>query len=74
MKTFSTFLDSRSLLAGGREPNPSQKVSGFRLPAGRHQGAVLAFTLTFDRSEYNKRGEMAAKGGAEFFPVPIAPG
>ena len=102
MKIFSTFLDSRSLLAADREPRTMQKVLGFRLlagrrtrpgsrgllsqlsdgidscastvslPAGHHQGAS-----SFDRLWYNEeeiaRG-MAAKAGAEFFPVPIAPG
>lgn len=42
------------------------------LAARHHQGSVRAFTLTFDRPEYNEEAiakEMAAKAGAEFFPV-----
>lgn len=44
------------------------------LAARHHQGAVRAYTLTFDRPEYNEESiarEMAAKCGAEFFPVPM---
>lgn len=44
------------------------------LAARYHQGAIRAFTLTFDRPEYNEgeiAREMAANSGAEFFPVPI---
>ncbi len=44
------------------------------LAARHHQGAVRAFTLTFDRPEYNEEEiarEMALKAGAEFFPVPM---
>jgi asparagine synthase (glutamine-hydrolysing) len=44
------------------------------LAAKHHSGSIRAFTLTFDRPEYNE-GEiaraMAAKAGAEFFPIPI---
>ena len=39
-----------------------------------HRGPVRAFTLTFDRAEYNEGAiaeEMAAKAKADFFPVPI---
>ena len=43
--------------------------------AARHQRTpIRAFTLTFDRPEYNEgevAKEMAAKAGAEYFPVPI---
>jgi len=43
--------------------------------AARHrQGPIRAFTLTFDRPEYNEGGiaeEMAGKAKADFFPVPI---
>jgi asparagine synthase (glutamine-hydrolysing) len=44
------------------------------LAARHNQGAVRAFTLTFDRPEYNEEAiarEMAARAGAEFFPVPM---
>ncbi|HUN63575.1 MAG TPA: asparagine synthase (glutamine-hydrolyzing) [Candidatus Sulfotelmatobacter sp.] len=44
------------------------------LAARHHPGAVRAFTLTFDRQEYNEEAiarEMAVKAGAEFFPVPM---
>ena len=44
------------------------------LAARHHAGAVRAFTLTFDRQEYNEEAiarEMAAKAAAEFFPVPM---
>jgi len=44
------------------------------LAAKHHQGPVRAFTLTFDRPEYNEGAiakEMAAKAEADFFPVPI---
>jgi asparagine synthase (glutamine-hydrolysing) len=44
------------------------------LAARHHQGAVRAFTLTFDRPEYNEEEiarEMAAMAGAEFSPVPM---
>jgi asparagine synthase (glutamine-hydrolysing) len=43
--------------------------------ASRHRRQpIRAFTLTFDRPEYDEgeiAREMAAKAGAEFFPVPI---
>ena len=43
--------------------------------AARHrQGPIRAFTLTFDRPEYNEGAiaeEMATKAKADFFPVPI---
>jgi asparagine synthase (glutamine-hydrolysing) len=44
------------------------------LAAKHHHGSIRAFTLTFDREEYNEgeiAKEMAAKAGAEFFPIPI---
>src|SRR5436309_10320570 len=44
------------------------------LAARHHQGPVRAFTLTFDRPEYDEgeiAKEMAAKAEAEFFPIPI---
>ena len=56
-------------LSGGID---SCAVLGFA--ASHHQGPIRAFTLTFDRPEYNEEAiakEMAAKAGAEFFSVPI---
>jgi len=44
------------------------------LAARHHPEPVRAFTLTFDRPEYDESEvarEMAAKAGAEFFPIPI---
>jgi asparagine synthase (glutamine-hydrolysing) len=44
------------------------------LAAKHHNGPVRAFTLTFDRSEYDEGAiaeEMARKAGAEFRPIPI---
>jgi asparagine synthase (glutamine-hydrolysing) len=44
------------------------------LAAKHHHGPVRAFTLTFDRSEYDEGAiaeEMARKAGAEFRPIPI---
>jgi len=44
------------------------------LAAKHHAGSIRAFTLTFDRAEYDEgeiAKEMAAKAGAEFFPIPI---
>jgi asparagine synthase (glutamine-hydrolysing) len=44
------------------------------LAARHHHGPVRAFTLTFDRSEYDEgeiAKEMAGKAGAEFLPIPI---
>src|SRR2546428_3467 len=44
------------------------------LAARHHQGPVRAFTLTFDRPEYDEgeiAKEMTAKAEAEFFPIPI---
>ena len=44
------------------------------LAARHHPGSIRAFTLTFDRAEYDEgeiAREMAAKAGAEFFPIPI---
>ena len=44
------------------------------LAARHHSGPVRAFTLTFDRAEYNEGDiakEMAAKAQAEFCPIPI---
>jgi asparagine synthase (glutamine-hydrolysing) len=42
------------------------------MAARHHAGPVRAFTLTFDRPEYNEEAiarEMAAKANAEFFPI-----
>jgi asparagine synthase (glutamine-hydrolysing) len=44
------------------------------LASRHHPQPIRAFTLTFDRPEYDEgeiAREMAAKAGAEFFPVPI---
>jgi asparagine synthase (glutamine-hydrolysing) len=44
------------------------------LGARHHAGAIRAFTLTFDRPEYNEgeiAREMASRAGAEYVPVPI---
>jgi len=44
------------------------------LAAKHHPDPIRAFTLTFDRSDYDEEKEareMAAKAGAEFFPIPI---
>jgi len=44
------------------------------LAAKHHPGSIRAFTLTFDRPEYDEGDiarEMAVKAGAEFFPIPI---
>jgi asparagine synthase (glutamine-hydrolysing) len=44
------------------------------LAARHHPDPIRAFTLTFDRAEYDEEAqakEMAAKAGAEFFPIPI---
>jgi asparagine synthase (glutamine-hydrolysing) len=44
------------------------------LAAKHHPGSIRAFTLTFDRAEYDEgeiAREMAAKAGADFFPIPI---
>jgi asparagine synthase (glutamine-hydrolysing) len=44
------------------------------LAARHHHGPVRAFTLTFDRPEYDEGAiaeEMARKAGAEFRPIPI---
>jgi asparagine synthase (glutamine-hydrolysing) len=44
------------------------------LAAKHHPDPIRAFTLTFDRAEYDEEKEareMAAKVGAEFFPIPI---
>jgi asparagine synthase (glutamine-hydrolysing) len=44
------------------------------LAAKHHPDPIRAFTLTFDRAEYDEEKEakeMAAKTGAEFFPIPI---
>ena len=44
------------------------------LAARHHAGSIRAFTLTFDRAEYDEgeiAKEMAAKAGADFFPIPI---
>ena len=44
------------------------------LAARHHHQPIRAFTLTFDRAEYDEgqiAKEMAAKANAEFFPIPI---
>ena len=44
------------------------------LAARHHPDPIRAFTLTFDRAEYDEEKEaheMAAKVGAEFYPIPI---
>ena len=44
------------------------------LAAKHHPEPIRAFTLTFDRAEYDEgefAREMAAMAGAEFFPIPI---
>jgi len=44
------------------------------LAAKHHPDPIRAFTLTFDRPDYDEEKEareMAAKAGAEFFPIPI---
>ena len=44
------------------------------LAARHHSKPIRAFTLTFDRAEYDEEAqakEMAEKAGAEFFPIPI---
>jgi asparagine synthase (glutamine-hydrolysing) len=44
------------------------------LAALHHRDPIRAFTLTFDRGDYDEEKEakeMAARAGAEFFPIPI---
>jgi asparagine synthase (glutamine-hydrolysing) len=44
------------------------------LAARHHPDPIRAFTLTFDRADYDEEKEaqeMAARAGAEFFPIPI---
>lgn len=44
------------------------------LAARHHAGPIRAFTLTFDRAEYDEEQiarEMAAKAGAQFNPIPM---
>ncbi len=44
------------------------------LASRHHADPIRAFTLTFDHAEYDEEKEakeMAAKAGAEFFPIPI---
>jgi asparagine synthase (glutamine-hydrolysing) len=44
------------------------------LAAKHHSGAIRAFTLTFDRADYDEGAvaqEMAARVGAQFCPIPI---
>jgi asparagine synthase (glutamine-hydrolysing) len=56
-------------LSGGLD---SCAVLGFA--AAHHTGPVRAFTLSFDRAEYDEEAiarEMAAHAGAEFVPIPI---
>lgn len=56
-------------LSGGLD-----SVAVLGLAAKHRTDPIRAFTLTFDRTEYNEEKEareMAAKAGAEFFPIPI---
>ncbi len=56
-------------LSGGID---SCSVLGFA--AKHHPEPIRAFTLAFDRGEYDESGvakEMATKAGAEFFPIPV---
>ena len=56
-------------LSGGLD---SSAVLG--LAARHHRDPIRAFTLTFDRTDYDEgpiAREMAALAGAEFYPVPI---
>jgi asparagine synthase (glutamine-hydrolysing) len=56
-------------LSGGLD---SCAVLGFA--AAHHAGPIRAFTLSFDRPEYDEEAiarEMAARAGAEFVPIPI---
>src|SRR5206468_196603 len=44
------------------------------LAARHHPKSIHAFTLSFDRAEYDEQAqarEMAAKAGAEFIPIPV---
>jgi len=44
------------------------------LAAKHHAGPIRAFTLSFDRSDYDEEDiarEMARKAGAEFYPIPL---
>jgi asparagine synthase (glutamine-hydrolysing) len=44
------------------------------LAAKHHPSSIRAFTLTFDRAEYDEgeiAREMAARAGAQFYPIPI---
>ena len=44
------------------------------LAAPHHPEPIRAFTLTFDRADYDEGAiakEMAARAGAEFYPIPI---
>jgi asparagine synthase (glutamine-hydrolysing) len=45
------------------------------LAAPRHAGPIRAFTLTFDRPDYDEgpiAREMAERAGAEFYPIPVS--
>ncbi len=56
-------------LSGGID---SCSVLGFA--AAHHAGPVRAFTLSFDRPDYDEEAiarEMAARAGADFVPIPI---
>ena len=56
-------------LSGGLD---SSSILG--LAARHHSAPIRAFTLTFDRAEYDEgeiAREMAAKAGAEFCPIPL---
>jgi asparagine synthase (glutamine-hydrolysing) len=56
-------------LSGGLD-----SCSALGLAARHHRGPIRAFTLTFDRADYDEEKEakeMAAKAGAEFYPIPI---
>ena len=56
-------------LSGGLD-----SCSALGLAARHHSDPIRAFTLTFDRIEYDEgeiAREMAKKAGAEFYPIPI---
>jgi asparagine synthase (glutamine-hydrolysing) len=56
-------------LSGGLD-----SCSALGLAARHHRDPIRAFTLTFDSADYDEEKqakEMAAKAGAEFYPIPI---
>ena len=56
-------------LSGGLD-----SCSVLALAARHHPDPIRAFTLTFDRAEYDEEKEareMASRAGAEFYPIPI---